>query len=904
MKGVMSEKLGKKLIRREEHTYKVFKITPHSSNLNSTSRKFQHSIFELFSYRYPKYPWQRGGGLASLSKENIYVTLKENPKFWWIIKMYGDVENLVVDSKSTDADKGSASVEDKIKENGGNVENEQKKAEPEYVQRIEFYVAVPSDFTEAFKTKFNTHIQWQKATLEEVEDEFEFSELENTDMYHMKYLRNDMFSLNFDYTQQETPIRDIMSVSRELKAGEAVYLFIQTETVDRKKWKKIVDYAWDVWERGKVPSRAGVDPRMLINDIKYFALVSAYECKGVIDDVLDGIGRSFLNDKSREREKKKPTYINAEREALLVDGDLSPMTKKKRNKPVFKTNIVYTVTSPDVVRRDMLSRSMSNAFLDLNGNNVLKPVKVNSRKELENLCNWKINVLNPNLMSTDEVGKLMQLPTSQLQKDFETSLVSNKRVEIELHKELLDESGILAGYATNKGVRYPVHIQTKNLDMTFTSRAIIGSPRMGKDQAAINLIVEAKRKHNIGAVILDVINEQNGHRGMGNAIRDHLPPEDVIDLNLLDTENPIYLGLEPIVKMIKDPRIAGDRVAEELCDFLLTDGDEDKLQTADYLREACKITNADILGIKFMFTSKSFRNKMIEEKKDLYDTFVWDLYNEMSEAKQSQIYTPIMRRIGQIMNSEFLKPIFCQRPNPALDLYKMVEEGKVIIFRMKSGVMSNRVIEMLCYWIVLVTFLIKLGQGGSTEKSKGTFLVLNEPHQYLTNGLAHFIERIFAEGPKYRFTPILIFHNFKQFKKFPGFVDMMKSSSLNWHIFKNTNEEVYKELFPYLNKTFESPEQAFEATKRYQYIGVWLDQYGAYYDPFVADALPMVGDRYTSFDNSDLTEKHSKIYGRPIKEVLEEIRDRNREAMKQDEGDNKDNVSKSKTTKKRVTSRK
>lgn len=280
-----------------------------------------------------------------------------------------------------------------------------------------------------------------------------------------------------------------------------------------------------------------------------------------------------------------------------------------------------------------------------------------------------------------------------------------------------------------------------------------------------------------------------------------------------------------------------------------------------------------------MFTSEIFRNKIVKEKQEIFDTDIWEQYNALSDSQQQSIYTPVMRRIGQIMSSEFLKPIFCQRPNQTLDLFKLIDEGKVIIFRMKSGLMSQRVIETLCYWIVLVCFLIKLAQDGKSKHNSGTFLVLNEPHQYLTDNLAHFIERIFAEGPKYRLTPLLIFHNFKQFKKFPGFVDMMKSSSLNWHIFKNTNEDVYKELYQgYLSRTFETPQQAFEATKRFQYIGVFLDSEGGYYDPFVADALPMIMDRYPTLDNSHLTLEHSKMYGRPIKEVLEEIRQRNKEA--------------------------
>jgi hypothetical protein len=840
----------KQLVRTEEVHYSLFKIIPHTSNLNSTARKLQSSLYELFSHAYPKYPWQRTNGLKAFKKENLYLTVKNKPRFWWIVKMHGEG----------------------VKSPTGEVECR---------QRIEFLIAVPSDFYQAFKTKFHNHEQWKKATIEEVEEEFNFPEEKNTDMYSLKYARNNMFSLEHDYTQQNSPVRDLLTVSKELDIDESVNFFVQMEPVPRKKWKSLVDYAWEKWDEGVVPSRHGINPRQLMQDVKVLGVRGFYEGKGIVNDVLKGIRVSFFNDKGGDKKEEIPVFVDAERQELLVNGDLSKATKNKRNKPVCRTNIVYTVTSKDDVRRDMLGRSVANSFSDLNGDNLLKQSKVTLmvKKEFDNLRNWNINSMHPNMMSVDELGKIMQLPTADIQREFEDAMEFNKRIETDVAGELTDAKGILAGLVTDRGIQQDIHIQRKNVDMSSTARAFIGSPRMGKDQAAINLVVEAKMKHGIGSIVLDVINEQNGHRGMSDAIRDHLPAEEIIDLNLMDTDNPIYLGLEPIVQLIADPRIAADRVAEELCAFLLQDGDEDKLQTADHLREASKLANADILAIKHIFTSELFRNKLIEEKKDIFDVDIWDQYNTMSEGKQQGIYTPVMRRIGQIMNSEFLKPIFCQRPNPSLDLFKMIDEGKVIIFRMKSGLMSTRVIEILCYWIVLVCFMIKLAQEGRSKNNNGTILVLNEPHQYMTDALAHFIERIFAEGPKYRMIPLLIFHNFKQFKKFPGFVDMMKSSSLNWHIFKNTNEDVYKELFGYLGKTFDSPAQAFEATKRFQYIGVWLDAEGNYYDPFVADALPMVMDRYPSRDNSTLTLKHSKIYGRPITEILAEIKLRNKEAV-------------------------
>lgn len=838
-------------IRKTPLSYSFFRITPHVTTLNSASRKIATSLYELLSYRDSNYMWFKEKGYRKTGKTSIeYI---DKPKLLWHIIMNTE---KVDPSVSVPNAKG-------------------------YKTTIEYVVGIPSHFKESFKVKFSSHEQWKRCTLEELDHYVNpvIASEDNLDVYAITTTRHAMFSFEFDYSQQSTPISDVLAVSRELTSGEGLTVMFSCDAVSRRKWKGYSDYAWTQWTKGYLPTKPGLDWRNVSTDVISALVKVSNDVLSLVNDIMSGIRKMFFNDTEKVDKVEIPQNINSERAALLVNGDLSKRTKNKRNLPVFNTDCVLAVRSEDRVKRDVLTRSVLNAYNALKGDNELKAVKVNIKPSESSMTVKGINSTSFYL-STDELGKMvMQLPTADIQKDFKDELKSNQRTEIVIDKELKKDTGIFAGYVTDRGTKHGIHIQRDNLDLSSTARVIVGSPRMGKDQAAINLVVEAKRKHNMGAIVIDVINERNGHRGMSDAIRDHLDPEDIIDLDLTDTENPIYLGLEPIIKLIPDSRIASDRIADELCAFLLQDGDEDKLQTADHLREASKLTNGDVLAIKHVFTSKSYRNKLVEAKKELFDMTIWEMYDNMSDSKQQAIYTPVMRRLGQILNSEFLKPMFCQVPNKNLDLFKEISEGKVIMFRMKTGIMSSRVVNTLCHWIVLVCFLIKLAQDGLSRGNGGTLLVLNEPVQYLTSSLVDFFERILTEGPKYKIVPVFIFHAFKQFHKHSSFVEILKSSSVNWHLFRNTNEDVYKQLFPYLSKTFESPQHAFEATKAYQYIGVWLNSSGAYYDPFVADAPDMIHKRYATLDNSNLTLEHSKRYGRPIKEVLDEIKTRNKEAL-------------------------
>ena len=67
-------------------------------------------------------------------------------------------------------------------------------------------------------------------------------------------------------------------------------------------------------------------------------------------------------------------------------------------------------------------------------------------------------------------------------------------------------------------------------------------------------------------------------------------------------------------------------------------------------------------------------------------------------------------------------------------------------------------------------------------------------------------------------------------------------------------------------------------TGRFQYIATWLDSAGEYQEPFLVHAPEMVGKRYPGQDNSFLTKRHSRLYGRAAKEVLVELGSRSREA--------------------------
>ncbi len=827
------------IVKVVKNEYRLFKVTPHQSVLNSTNRKLLATLHDVMS--------MYEGAMSRTSREGRQFFYRLKDDFWWIMTIEGQRE------KETDQEEAGSAEEKEVR------------------RQVSFYLCITETFASVFLTKFKNHDQWKRCTVQEVPmDTIQLpgAESGNMDFYKLKYQRHNMFSLSYDYARQTVPVRELVSVSQEVGAGEFAGLFVRGEVVGRKKWKGLGDYVWGAWDEGKVPQRNNIDPARLMRQLWGVFEAAFRGLKGIIDDVMLGMERTFFATADQEAHTTRNLSLeNPERKELLVNGELSQYTRRKRNLPVFRADMFVAVGSESQERRGMLARSVGSAFNELKGDNQLIPVKVSITFKGED--GWqgmaKRHDMDPNMMSTEELGKVMQLPTRDVQEEFREELVANRKIEIDVPRAFRDESGIFMGTATNRDEKYSIHIPTKDPDMLMTARAFIGSPRMGKDQACINLIVEAQRKHGIGAVIPDVVDER-GNRGMADAIRDHLPPESVIDLNLGDYDWPVRIGLESAVAGIKNERIATNRIAQELTSFLMGD-DVSNHQTREYLREAAKLAGGDLEGIKRVLMDEGYRKEKVRVLQEQgRDVSFWEHYGTLTESRQSQIISPILMRLGELMGDDMLRPIFAQKPNPEMDLRKWIHEGKVVIYRIPSRDIGEMNVKVLVHWIVMVTFLTKLSMG---REGASTFLVLNEPHQFLSPGLIHFCQRLLVEGPKVRLSPVFLAHNFKQL---PGdFVEILISSSLNWHIFKNTNDHVYQRLANYLYPTF-TPEMAMAATKRFQYIASWLDHEGEYQPPFMMSAPPMVDDRYPGQDNSWLTKKHSRLYGRNIREIEKDFR--------------------------------
>lgn len=370
--------------------------------------------------------------------------------------------------------------------------------------------------------------------------------------------------------------------------------------------------------------------------------------------------------------------------------------------------------------------------------------------------------------------------------------------------------------------------------------------------------------------MLDVIDEKGHDRGMSDSLRDVIDPKDVIDLNFGDFDYPIYLGLQGIVTQQND-RVATNRIARELTEFLMGDGD-DAERTYDYLYAAAKAAKADPILIKAIFTNDAVRENILQtlEDGDAVDLLTaFDTRMKKQSGMAHQIADPVLTRINKILRDDFLKPMFGQQYNPAVTWGQWIQQGKVILVRIPSKIIGDAAVRTLMHWMTLVLYLTKIaGCGGET------FVVFNEPHQFESPGWVKFIKRILLEGPKYRIAPIFAFHQFKILSS--SLVNTLLSSGVNWHIGNNSDLNVFRLLEDVLEPVF-TPKEAKDQVVREHFIAAWRDSEGQYQTPFMYHAPDIAARRYGAVNQTQVSKQQQRqTYGRQIEAVLANIRERER----------------------------
>lgn len=725
---------------------------------------------------------------------------------------------------------------------------------------IEFYVATSEFQAQKLKRKIENKmsVTFTEATIEDIH-----IPTENTIVQELRYLKHDIFSLNSNSNDVKTPISNILNVIEELQYdSDMARLSICNEVENRNKWVKNAQWTYEKATKGKVPQRATVNSKRIGNAIKIGASALINEINDLVTDVFQAFNNSFF--KSDKNIEKKDVIKKAH--SLEDEIGTTHLNREKGNLPVFRSHIRVASHSTDRLTRDSVAESISLALQDLAETNELHNIKVTAKKKrakiIDEMNFLKLNTTtrhdpNVNLVSTDEMSKLaMMMPNKELQRKYADALNTKRQVEVDIPKAMQDQNGIHLGVAEVKDSKIDVFMPVSNPDEFYRGYTFIGGQGAGKDTAIINWIVDCNTKYNISFVIPDAINEDG--RGMADSVRDLLPADRIIDIDLSDDEYKVPMDLTEVIKKLG--RNGASRFADEMVDFMQIDG---LTRSQRYLKAAAKAAGGSLYKIKQIIEDEDFRIDVIAQ---LIDSGNQRLAKELMSWGTNETLgsktDAILNRLDQFFGNDVLYDIFAQDPLESVDFAKWMHEGKVIILRIPNRKLGELATKTLVHWVTLKTFMTRMLMT-KEEKENGCFVVFNEPEQYQTDGLSKLMGRISTEGRKERLGSLYAFHHWNKLS--PSLQENLQGGGVQQFLFMNDHTKT----FDLSKHRFEDTIPIEEAHKLPAYHAIVSVRTSGELQP--AFICKMAPPRKKIYNNADLTKLHTKQFGRLWIELQELI---------------------------------
>lgn len=791
----------------------VYRITPHADVTNNNKRLWR-SIYKMYEmYESPGSRRERSG---------FKFTFREKDVFWF------DVVFRQVKGKKS----------------------------------VEFYVATSEYQAQKLKRKIENKmsVTFTEASIEDLR-----VPTDNTVVQELRYLKHDIFSLNTNSNDVKTPISNVLSVIDELQYdGDIARLSVCNEAENRNKWVRNAQWAYEKASDGKVPQRATISGKRIGNVLKVGIAAVINEINDLITDTFQAFNNAFFkSDKSLE---KSPVI----KKAFSLEDEIGTtrLNREKGNLPVFKSHIRVVAHSHDQLTRDSIAEALTLSTQDLTDTNELHGFKVthNGRRikiigELNTLQLSQRTKSDPNvnLISTDEMSKLaVMMPNRELQRKYADALNVKKHVEVDIPIAMRDTNGISLGIAEVKDDKIPVFMPVSNPDNFYRGYTFIGGQGAGKDTAIKNWVVEGNVKHGISFVVIDAIVEE-GERGMADGIRDALPPENIIDLNMNDDDFIPPMDLTEVIAALG--RNGASRFADEIIDFMQLDGLN---RSERYLTDAAKASGGSLFNIKRIIEDEDYRAERIEALINDGNTRLanallqWGTNDALGNKCDA-----ILNRLNRFFGNERLYDIFAQDPLKDVDFRSWMSSGKTIIIRVPNGKgLGEMAVKTLVHWITLKAFMTRMLMT-KAEQENGCFIVFNEPEQYASEGLTKLMGRIGTEGRKERLGSLYAFHHWNKLPQ--SLQENLQGGGVQQFLFMNDHTKTFDLSKHRFDDTIPL-EEAYKLPAHHAIISVRAA--GEMQPAFICKMAPPVK---SSYNNAFLTKRHARMYGRPWAELQEAL---------------------------------
>lgn len=751
---------------------------------------------------------------------------------------------------------------------------------------IKYFFVVPRKYLTFMRQKIETI--WPRVTIAEVNHQGLTFDPAKTEGAALKLRNHNFYAIKVD-RRENAPVPALLNVSRDIMEGDKALFQVVLSPVDRLFWHHRAQEAYrKLREKGSL-RKIEFTPREIIRT-----------CASMIDGLLEKMFSSMAT--------------NEVTGYAIKDLKLTPATTAKATSPVFATTIRVLAQSDEKERARITVRAITNSFKDLAGDNELERVEIMEQFKKRFIRAAEMRkpgtVVTRSILSTGEAGRLLQLPTGPQLIDFPV-VEQIARRETTLPDELFQEEGIPLGLVTEKGVtrtaRIPIRaygdVKLKHVyDALCLPSFGFGKMGTGKSDGYGTNWAMGFVKNGFSVFIIDTADGQV-LRNFEDSLPEDYPEWKLIHLNLEDKHWPTALNWgDSMSRRLDDceDELGVLEVSQKLTDRLIefigsnaTTVFTDRMK--QYLISCCRavFTRPDwsFLDIELALKSPAYRVKLLMDPVVFAQPDVCEdlrsLQKKAETESEGPIIDPILSRLKMLSNNPFIANMFLQRPKldalgkPLLDFRHIMDNpeggyGYTVCIHCSSDAYDSEGQELLLGFVTDKINLAGFSRVDIPQDQRKPVLVwTDEPHKVITK-VARYYKNGSVEFRKYRVKLLWTGHNKSQMG---DAADALDDGGCQYTAYKTENVKAYQELgnqfAPY------APEEIYQMLpEKWEAINRVRLPSGQECQAFVAKMVPP-----PAFVKSreERRQASAREFGRPWKEVYEEIQTRRLKYQRLDE---------------------
>lgn len=650
-------------------------------------------------------------------------------------------------------------------------------------EETQFYFIVPTIHLNIFKTKFAA--TWKNVEMKEVEGLP--IDLNQHTKYQLRYKYNDALSLDVDKKNNDL-LNSNMSILEVLDTNEGVgvlYNFIPTG-------ERAINYFRVLYKDIIVRYKNGENLKKNKNIWDLFIMACKF-ILGIVEDLLSSLSK------------------NTQSRTIGIKKKISPCTARKYDKDICKTQIVVVAKSESKEKEKNLCKNMCNTFKSISDDNELNYKRV--KKEI-NLNSVQINNVTINNTSVDECNNFIALPGAELINQYK-SIKHNTTKENPVPEEL--KTGICKlGPVKYKDRNDEVYLNNDE-ELKSLPHVLLGGSRSGKSTLSINIcknIIDAGE----GLIVPDFIKNCE----FTDIIKAVTPEHRLIDVDLS-----IYSCIQALaynelmitkdMKPYEINKITRRKTSMMLELVNIMNNDEKQLppKMRKYLGAAARVafcfnnsSMRDVMRILQVHEARyTFINKLSNDLKVLLEDSIISL-NELDEWSKVTKENPVSEVVGTKENkiegiidridffreNDVIDAMFSKDPSQNIDLIKAMDEGKIIIIRMRDKDFDDKTSkDVLTTFFMQKIWLATKIRGSRENKSKypaRVTLLIDEVFQVPT--AQKILTDTFLQSAKFGLKYMLTLHNLEGLSK--EALTSLKGANTSYTLISGVDKKAFEEL--------------------------------------------------------------------------------------------------------------